>query len=45
MDPEYSILHPIVRQTTALVWPVSDATSSKRDLAPELPLQAKMTPS
>lgn len=45
MDPEYSILHPTARQTTALVWPVSDATSSKGESALELPLQAKMTPS
>jgi len=45
MDPEYNILCPTVRQTTDLVWPISEPTNSKGDSALELPFQAVMTPS
>jgi len=35
MDPEYNILHPTVRetfrQTTDLVWPISEPANSKGD--------------
>jgi len=46
LDPEYNILEPpTARQTTDLVWPHSDATSLKGELASELPLHAEITPS
>jgi len=30
-DPKYNILRPTARQTTDLVWPVSEPTNSKGD--------------
>ena len=45
MDPEYNILRLTVKQTTYLMWQVSEPTNSKGDLASKLSLQAVITPS